>query len=298
MERPRCRLGCGLSVKRHFWPPILYRGAEYSFYICCLCGTVSLWPTPSPEVMEGMYSSGTHDEPRSKPEEETGRLPYHRRLQLEFFDAARQRIPGPALLDVGCGDGFYLRHGQRAGLQGVGVEFDQTHVTHLQRMWNIEAYGRGAFRQALRGRVFDVIHLGHVLEHAPDPRVLVLDFLPFAHSGTLWLFDGPLENNFSLGRWVIDLGSRLRGRPFQAIVPQHLTCTTNRGQQRFFAELGFVPLRYVVREQAWPLPEHLVVWPLGAAARSLLASLSRALSAVLPTAGNLFHFSGRLTGRQ
>ncbi len=219
-------------------------------------------------------------------------LPTHRRLQVEFLALGLADAPGRRLLDFGCSGGFYMTAARELGLEASGVEYDAEYSQRVARAVGLPVTTLDRL-EAERPAPFDIIHVGHVLEHVAAPAALVRRLMPLAQPTTLWLFDGPLENNRCLSRFVIDIGSRLKRRPYQEIEPQHLSATTARAQRDFFERLGFTALRFEIREQAWPLPETFPGWSPALLGRFALARVSIGLSRWLPGCGNLFHFAGR-----
>lgn len=78
-------------------------------------------------------------------------------------------FPKGRLLDVGCGNGFFLYQMKKLGWEVVGVEpdGDAVKVAH-------EKYGLEVFQGTLEDinfpeNSFDVITMNHVIEHVPDP---------------------------------------------------------------------------------------------------------------------------------
>jgi hypothetical protein len=240
---------------------------------------------PNDEQLAAMYSS-------PEPLFETGTaLPLHRSVQLDALAKVSGLAPGSRLLDYGCCGGFYLDAARRMGFAPTGVEFSAEYARRVSSHMGAPVLTPSELDSI--GHLFDVIHLGHVLEHLPNPGELLGRLGNVSHAETLWLIDGPLENNLCLSRVVVDLGSRLRGRPYREQEPQHLTCTTAAGQRQFFERTGFKTLRFDIMEQPWPLPDRLETGSLREVALWSLAKVSMSLSRLVPMAGNIFHFVGQ-----
>lgn len=285
LSKPYCLL-CGKErLRPHFWPPLHHLGRSHEFFLCLDCHTVSLAPPPDLEQQTAMYSSP------EEPFEEGLALPLHRSVQLDFLRDSQRFSPGLRLLDYACCGGFYLHEARRLGFKPTGVEFSPDYAERVSSAIEVEVITPDVLDAG--GRLFDVVHLGHVLEHVSDPASLLRRLSRASHPKTLWLIDGPLENNLCLSRLVVDLGSRLRSRAHQEIEPQHLTCTTGKGQRAFFEALGFEPLRFDIREQPWPLPDRIRTGAVAEVAMWGLARVSMAISTIIPQAGNLFHLTAR-----
>ncbi|MFZ8831927.1 MAG: class I SAM-dependent methyltransferase, partial [Thermodesulfobacteriaceae bacterium] len=91
-----------------------------------------------------------------------------------FFKHFPSNVRGK-LLDVGCGDGRFLRYAKERGFEIWGIDFDKKSVENVKRNLGIDT----AFAMSLeefykyakeRGLKFDVITFFEVLEHQDKPR--------------------------------------------------------------------------------------------------------------------------------
>lgn len=295
---PRCLL-CGASrVRPHFYPPNRFREKTFRYYRCLDCGTLSICPVPEQAELDLMY--GVQDHPElpglASSEKYEFDLDFPRfsqeSFQLRFLEQDLPLLSGRRLLDFACGNGFYLAYARKLGLDAVGVEYDPQLAGLLRDKTDLDVLTFGEFQQRHSDSRFDVVHLGHVLEHLPNPAETLERLKPHAHARTVFVVDGPLEYNGCLARWAINLGSRLKAKSHNDQAPQHLTLSTYASQLRFFQRLGFQTLRYEVAEQYWPLPDRPEWRSASLLARHFLARLSIALSSAFPRLGNLFHYAG------
>jgi 2-polyprenyl-3-methyl-5-hydroxy-6-metoxy-1,4-benzoquinol methylase len=77
--------------------------------------------------------------------------------------------PSATLLDVGCGDGAFIKSMADRGWDVMGVDFDPAAVRGVQVRLNLEAHVGTAESMVAAGRRFDVVTASHVIEHVPDP---------------------------------------------------------------------------------------------------------------------------------
>lgn len=114
-------------------------------------------------------------------------------------DFARLRAPG-RMLEVGCAGGWLLATAIERGWDARGVELSSEAVAHAHSL-GLEVFHGDLPGAALRSASFDLVYLGDVLEHVPDPR-RVMDEVArvLAPAGYLYL-RGPITTN-SLARRV------------------------------------------------------------------------------------------------
>jgi 2-polyprenyl-3-methyl-5-hydroxy-6-metoxy-1,4-benzoquinol methylase len=103
-----------------------------------------------------------------------------------------RHLPGPPddkaqLLDVGCGDGAFLRVARALGYQARGIEFDPAAAALAQRH-GFEVFVGGVDDAAVAAGSIEQITLSHVIEHLHHPvnaLRLLHDWL--APGGRIWL---------------------------------------------------------------------------------------------------------------
>ena len=115
-----------------------------------------------------------------------------------YFDAKARHIfevkgkPG-RLLDVGCGNGEFLRFASRYGWNVVGVDFDEVAVAEA-RSDGLDV-SLGSINIIDSNERFDFISLSHVIEHVYDPVELILACYTLLNDGgTLWLETPNIES--------------------------------------------------------------------------------------------------------
>jgi SAM-dependent methyltransferase len=86
--------------------------------------------------------------------------------------AARRHFRPPVgrVLDVGCATGTFLEVARSRGFEGLGVELSPESLAWC-RSRGLPVVPGPVEQAGLPQRRFDIIHLGDVLEHLPDPAV-------------------------------------------------------------------------------------------------------------------------------
>ncbi len=91
------------------------------------------------------------------------------------------------LLDVGCGNGAFLKMAQAAGWSVQGIDFDPIAVAEARRQGLAVDLG-GIDQLADQAQTYDWITCSHVLEHVHDPQELLHSMHRLLRPcGTLWL---------------------------------------------------------------------------------------------------------------
>jgi SAM-dependent methyltransferase len=134
---------------------------------CEACGLVFVDPVP-PEAISITSYGAEYYEPWQGREERARLRMWGRRLALVM-----RRSRGGTLLDVGCGDGLFLRVARDAGLRVEGIEFSPEGARRAAaRLGRPVAVGDLVQQSHLQGP-FDIVTLWHVLEHLEAPRAML-----------------------------------------------------------------------------------------------------------------------------
>ncbi len=135
---------------------------------CSACSLVFVDPVPRCAVAHSAYGAAYY-EPWQERREERARIRMWRR-RLGLLEA---RLGRGALLDVGCGDGLFLKVARDAGWSVEGIEFSPEGARRSShRLGRPVAVGDLSAVSGLRGP-FDVVTLWHVLEHLVSPSSLL-----------------------------------------------------------------------------------------------------------------------------
>jgi SAM-dependent methyltransferase len=224
-----------------------WNGRDFDYRRCTDCGASVLDPLPDEADFARMYRpSDYHDAFYEDLNEPT---------PTALASVAGKLRPGGRILDFGCGNGAFMVTAAKAGFHCEGVELDPemrqraaaNSSCPVRSLEDVEAEGGG----------YDVIHLGDVLEHLPDPAAMMRRLRPLLGAGGMFFVEGPLEDNAS----PVYYASRLFGaakaalrRPLRgAYPPYHLLRTGAAAQRRFFERrLGWRVEHFGVFETGWP----------------------------------------------
>ena len=206
-------------------------------------GWRSIEPRPSAEALEAFYSGayfqdshGTYAPAYSEVELT------HRALLADLLLHAlgAAGAGGGRLLEIGCGEGWFLKAALAAGYEARGLEFSDYGL----KRFNPELADRVEFGDAFAaldrlidtGAQTDVCVMEHVLEHVRDPEALLVRLPALLTSGGVVAITVP--NDFS----AVQLEARALGhidRAFWVQPPQHLNYFNAETLPRLLTRMGF-----------------------------------------------------------
>lgn len=134
-------------------------------------------------------------------------------IALFNYKDALPFIAGGRALDVGCGNGSFIRHMNTLGWRCEGVEFNPTAV-RVCRKAGLKVF-HGELKEAgFPDACFDLVTARQLIEHLPDPAAFVKEVARILKPGGRFVIITP--NNLSLGK-------KLFGKWwFANEVPRHL----------------------------------------------------------------------------
>jgi SAM-dependent methyltransferase len=141
--------------------------SEFNFCRCGSCGYVFDSPRPSFAEVSAFYSqAGKYD---SWLDEEGARdILWNRRLKKLL-----RRSSCGNLMDIGAGIGQFLHHAKPLFTEVAGTEVSESAVTIAKQKYDLALLAGQVSDLNLPPASFDNITLFHVLEHVPDPGMLV-----------------------------------------------------------------------------------------------------------------------------
>ena len=220
---------------------------------CTRCSLVFVDPVPAEATDAATYGAGYY-EPWQRNEERPRRRLWRRRLRLLEARAGRRG----AVLDVGCGDGLFLRVARDAGWRVDGIEFSPEGASRAAaRLERPVAVGDLAMAPVLPGP-FDVVTLWHVLEHLPEPRPMLAAAQRRLRPGGLLVVAVPNLDNIPM-RVAYRIA---RGRPLPLFEPgarePHLSHFDRTTLRRILADAGFADIEITTDRCALTPPKKII----------------------------------------
>lgn len=205
---------------------------EWGFRRCpgAACALMWLDPMPLPAETSKFYGTYyTHDAGHTAPVARTARqrrdwkgvvkkllakvLFWRRHAYLPGLFYLEDMKPGK-LLEVGCGNGRFLREAAAAGWQPLGIDFDPHAIAAAQTIPGVQASVGDLLSMNLAEGSFDAVVMNNVIEHLPTPASVFAECQRILRPGGRLVMMTPSTRS---------LGYRTYGQDWRGLeVPRHL----------------------------------------------------------------------------
>lgn len=198
---------------------------KWSMCLCAECGASFLNPRPTKETIHLAYKNYyTHDVRNADKLRPSGfikkvkalvkncylkllyRSPaesFMRRVFLQFFfntnslarrelDRWVRNLPVPErgnsrLLDIGCGNGYFMKIAERAGWDPLGIDFDKKALVAAKAV-SAEVICCNVYSLPFGSDSIDYITINHVIEHLHEPLAALVEIRRvLKQKGSLWI---------------------------------------------------------------------------------------------------------------
>ncbi len=186
---------------------LIHRKDTWKYFYCCHCGLVVLHPHPPYQTLIKSYNNYLPFQSEEIRQWEAMMRPLIH-TSADLIESHTSSGKG-AILDVGCGYGFFLGEMASRGWRVEGIEISEVGRQYAFEHWGLNIYSRPLEELALSENRFDAITLFYVIEHVANPihlltevrRVLKpggLIFLRWPHSTPIVRLLGPFNRYLDL----------------------------------------------------------------------------------------------------
>jgi SAM-dependent methyltransferase len=165
---------CGGTRFRRYAPDFYkLEDQHYGLSECTGCGFVFVQPWPTAEQIAGMYSGNYHQECFDSGLSDGGYFENERKLLRRYEEVVHRierRGGSGRLLDVGCAGGLLLSVAREHGFRPEGVEICPEMAQQAREHSGCPVHTGTVESVGLDEGAYDVVFMGHVLEHVTDPH--------------------------------------------------------------------------------------------------------------------------------
>ncbi len=222
---------------------------------CQHCGFKHIIPIPTAKELADLYQHDYYNQ--EKPlylERYQQDLPWWNQVYSRRYEFFEQHLPvgNRSILDIGSGPGYFLLQGKQRGWQTKGIEPSVKAAEHSKTMGLDVTNGFFSPESAaLLGR-FDVINMGLVLEHIPEPSALLqLVYQQLNTNGLLCII---VPNDFNPFQLI--LRDQLNFSPWWVAPPHHINYFDFKSLSKLVEKCGFEVLH---QEATFPIDLFLLM---------------------------------------
>jgi 2-polyprenyl-3-methyl-5-hydroxy-6-metoxy-1,4-benzoquinol methylase len=186
---------------------------EFNFCRCESCGYIFDSPRPSFAQISAFYSQAGKYDVWLKEERARDMLWKRRLTKLSRCS------PKGRLLDIGAGYGQFLHHAQPFFSGVTGTEVSESGVALAKVKYGLTFLAGQVEDLNLPPQSFDTITLFHVLEHVPDPRILIDHCYALLRAHGVLVIAVPNDVLAWTSR-IKKIGKQLGLKPFQKFSPK------------------------------------------------------------------------------
>lgn len=151
------------------------RNDKYAYYVCADCTHVTSLPLPTAQEIADFYNGFLFGKPTQQQFEQT-KAAVMGDVRRIMADVARIASPPPPLnlLDWGGGTGFYSNAFAELGCAVTMIDIDSQACDYAKAAFGpkVQVINADPLRHAF-SRKYDVVFCNQVIEHYPDPSVLL-----------------------------------------------------------------------------------------------------------------------------
>jgi len=228
---------------------------HYRIVRCRNCGLVRSNPIVEEKALEALYQGSHFHYEREAAFAAESYLRYLKRVLKHFHGKIK-------LLEVGCGNGFFLKKANALGLEAYGIEPSHEAVEKAGELRaNIHT---GMFRGGIYpNHSFDIICAFQVFDHISRPNEFLCQCQAYLKRGGLTLFI-----NHNIGFWL----AKWLGENCPMIDVAHTYLYDTSTLKKIFQKNGFEVLEIFGVTNNYPLSYWLKLMPLRKKAKDILLS--------------------------
>ena len=240
-DLPSCPV-CGDTRIRGMPFRYVHGGRELRALGCRQCGIIFLHPQPTAEELKRLYSSEYFDGGDFRCGHEGGYCEpetLERLADPGLLIHIKDIHPGRRFLEIGCAAGAFLAAARRLGFTVQGVELSEDAARKAREEFDVPVFTGQLADAGFAGGSFDVVFMGDVLEHLPDPVGALREIHRVLAPVGLLVVGVPSQTNTLFSRLGFRLYGALGKSTTVALPPYHLFEYRPASLRRLLERSGF-----------------------------------------------------------
>ena len=167
------------------------------------------------------------------------------KVEVDFSIMYLHNFPGGKLLDVGCGNGWFLKKMQRLNWDVNGIDFDPAAVDFCKSQGLNVSLG-SLHAQNFPDNYFDAVTVNHVIEHVHNPRELLKECYRILKTGGKLILETPNTKSW-IHKYIF------KNSWFSLDPPRHVFIYNPRNLQHLVNKAGFASIKSTstTRNESW-----------------------------------------------
>lgn len=203
----------------------LFQGSELNGWSCARCGIIFLHPQPTTEELKQLYSSEYfecgafrcgHEEGYSDP------ATLEKMAEPGILIEIMALTTGRRLLEIGCAGGAFLNAARKLGFHVRGVELSEDAGRIAKETFGLQVFVGELADANFPDGSFDVVFMGDVLEHLPDPTTVLREIRRVLDVNGLLVMGLPSQTNNLFSRIGFAVYEMAGKSATVALPPYHL----------------------------------------------------------------------------
>lgn len=217
-------------------------------------GYIHVEPLPSDEELKNIYKDEYfNEEKKDYLTNATKDLDWLNTIYADKYEIFNQytEVKNPKILDIGCGNGYFLKYGEEIGWDCFGIEPSKVAAQYAKEQ-GLNVINTVFEKKLFSDNSFDVINMDKVLEHLPRPEDILLDaHMLLKKDGVICI---SVPNDFSPLQNI--LSQELGYKKWWLSPPHHLNYFSKSSLQGLLERCGY---KIVLEEGTFPMELFLLM---------------------------------------
>ncbi len=214
---------------------------------CAECGMIFIHPQPTSNEIKQMYSKeyfeGDFRCGHAGSYFEEGSLEHL--VDTGLLQRIKQYKPSGKFLEIGCAGGAFLDAARKEGYDVTGVEFSEDASAIARKKFNLQVITGDITDAKFTDNVFDVVFMGDVLEHLPDPVTTVKEIHRITAPEGMLVLLVPSQTNTIFSRAGFFAYNLLGKKAVVNLPPYHLFEYRPDSMEELLRRCGFASVRKI-----------------------------------------------------